>query len=130
MNEQATSDHLVRAAQARRRADEAGMRAAGLRQRRVTGSSAAVGTQQEDLDVAQSHALDAMSHLLDALENSALAHDRASVLYAEQVNKGHVMASVYAAKAAEHQAAAAADRSRAKDFQKTFDLLLVADKAS
>ena len=124
------TDHLVRAAQARRRADEARIRAAGLRQRRVGGEPSTASTLQEELGVAQAHALDALAHLLDSLESSALAHDRAAVRYTEQADKGDAMSSAYAAKAAKHRAGAGADRDRAKGFQKTFDLLLVADKAS
>jgi hypothetical protein len=71
-----------------------------------------------------------MGHLLCALESSALAHDRAAQCYAAQVGKGHAMAPDYAAKAAEHLAGAAADRDRAKDCQKAFDLLLVTDEPS
>jgi len=122
------NDHLVRAAQARRRADLAGMRAAGLRQRRVTGQVTTSSALREELDIAQAHAIDAMEHLLDALENSALAHDRAADRYALEAGKSEVAAASYAAKVAGHRAAAEADRVRARLFQKEFDLLLVADE--
>jgi hypothetical protein len=64
------------------------------------------------------------------LESSALAHDRAAVRYSEQADRGDAMASAYAAKAAKHRAGAVADRDRAKGFQETFDLLLIANEAS
>jgi hypothetical protein len=124
------TDHLVRAAQARRRADEARIRAAGLRQRRFGRVPSTANSLQEELGIAQAHALDAMAHLLDSLESSALAHDRAAVRYTEQADKGDAMSSAYAAKAAKHRAGAIADRDRAKDFQKTFDLLLIANETS
>jgi hypothetical protein len=120
------STHSVRAAQARRRAEEAAIRAAGLRQRRLSGNPTSPVTLRVDLGAARIRAIDAMEHLLDALEASAQAHDRTARCYQDRMEHDHQGSREdFARKAAQHREDASADRRRAKGIQPLLDSLLL-----
>jgi hypothetical protein len=79
-----------------------------------------------DLGVAQARAIDAMDHLLNALEASALAHDRTARCYEDRMQHAETgPREGFAQKAVSHREGALADRRRAKDLQRVLDSLLV-----
>jgi hypothetical protein len=101
---------------ARRRADEAGIRARELRDHVDAvraGTEQPHGTTREALTAALERARQASERLTHALESSADAHDRAADAYDEQIRRHGDPDGRLASRSAVHRRDATLDRDRA-----------------